>query len=108
MTFDTQTFFFIILGGFITVWTFRYITNSKKAMDSFEYLGLSAFWGLFIIMMFESIQKDLDKVDRMFQNQYAAGFIFSVLFAPFLGLVGSVLVRPMRYLINKLRKLLLI
>lgn len=106
MTLDTQTFFYIILGGFITVWTFRYITKSNKAIDSFEYLGLSAFWGLFILMIFELILKDPEKINKALQNQYSAGFIFSIVFAPLLGLLGGTLARPVRYVSDKLRKFL--
>ena len=35
------------------VWTFRYLSKSKKAGD-FELLGLSAIWGLASLLIFEA------------------------------------------------------
>lgn len=105
MSFDTQTFFTIILSGFITVWVFRYMTKSEKYIDTFEYLGLSAFWGLMIICIFEFLQKDQEKVSNLLNNHYASGIIFSLFFAPLLGFLGSILARPLKHVFNKIRKI---
>jgi hypothetical protein len=45
-------FFFFVIPGFIMVWTFRYLSKSKKTGD-FELLGLSVFWGLMSLIFFE-------------------------------------------------------
>ena len=104
MSFDTQTFFTIILSGFITVWVFRYMTKSEKRIDTFEYLGLSAFWGLIIIFIFQYLQKDQEKVNNLLNNYYASAIVFSLFFAPLLGFLGSVLARPLKYFFDGVRK----
>ena len=49
--FSEQNLFIFILPGFITVWSFRYFTNSKKTGD-FEFLALAFIWGIFNLMLF--------------------------------------------------------
>lgn len=79
MEFDTEIFFLIVLSGFITVWTFRYFTGLKKTGD-FEYLGLSAFWGLFNIIVLELLLlNDKTKISQSLANPYAAGFVLCIL-----------------------------
>lgn len=104
MNFDAQTFFTIILSGFITVWVFRYMTKTEKHLDTFEYLCLSAFWGLIIILIFEFLQKDQEKIVGLLTNHYASGIIFSLFFAPLLGFLGSILAGPLKYIFNKIRR----
>ena len=54
--FSEQNFFIFILPGFITVWSFRYFTNSKKTGD-FEFLGLAFIWGILNLMFYGLIIK---------------------------------------------------
>lgn len=101
MEFDREIFFLIVLSGFITVWTFRYFTGSKKTGD-FEYLGLSAFWGLFNIFVFELLisldKKSLSQVTG--GNPYAGGFVLCI-FGFVFGWGGASLLRLIREKIMK-------
>lgn len=49
--FSEQNFFIFILPGFITVWSFRYFTDSKKKGD-FEFLALAFIWGMLNLALF--------------------------------------------------------
>jgi len=91
MSFDTYSFFLIGLSGFITVWTFRYLTKSEKTAE-FEYICLSAFWGIAILAIWESSQSIVksspDHIRQFLSNPYAAGFVLSFLGMIF-GFVGA-------------------
>ncbi len=45
---DLLNTFLVVVPGAMTVWSFRYFSNSNKTGD-FEYLMLSVFWGAFIL-----------------------------------------------------------
>jgi hypothetical protein len=112
MTLDTQTFFYIILSGFITVWTFRYLTKSKKSSDSFEYLCLSAFWGvailLSVIWYLRRRGVDPEKMQTMFSNPFVTGFMVSALFGSVFGLVGSLVAKPIAWIIETYKQSVLV
>lgn len=44
-------YFFVILGGFMLVRSFRVSMNYKEKLGEFEYLGLSSFWGIVILFV---------------------------------------------------------
>ncbi|MBP9731865.1 MAG: hypothetical protein KBD29_00175 [Candidatus Magasanikbacteria bacterium] len=108
MEIDSQVYFYVVLSGFITVWTFRYLTKSKKQSDTFEYLGLSAFWGLIIIVLSTSylklVGKNVEEINTFYTNPLSVGFNLSIFFGPFLGFLGYLLVRPIKSLIGKILK----
>ncbi len=91
---DVYHFLIFIIPGFIVVWTFRYFTGSKKDGD-FEFLGLSFFWGLVVLMLFiliNELSADAKKAAlKLLENPYAAAFVLSV-FAVAIGWVGSEIV----------------
>ena len=93
MTTDPQTFFIFILSGFITVWSFRYFSKSSKKLGEFEYFGLSAFWGVIMLMIYGTIPwVSKDQVQKLVSNQYTCGFVLSLL-GYFVGYAGAWLSR---------------
>lgn len=105
MSIDTQIYLYIILSGFITVWTFRYLKGSQQKLDNFEYLGFSAFWGLIILVLYEFYIKwrfdgDMEKFNRMFSNPFATGLVLS-LFAPLLAFIGYKIFLLFKWFENK-------
>jgi hypothetical protein len=103
MSFDTYSFFLVGLSGFMTVWTFRYFTGSKKTAE-FEYVGLSAFWGLVMLVIWESLPKaHPEQITELLSNPYAAGFVLSLLGA-LVGYAGSEAVKLIKWI--KERRLL--
>jgi H+/Cl- antiporter ClcA len=90
--FDIFHFFLFVIPGFITVWSFRYFTDSKKSRD-FEYLVLSIFWGLLMILLYELLSVvTKTQVTKLFQNPYAAAIVLSLL-GLLVGWIGSCLSR---------------
>ena len=64
--FPVEEFHFLIfiIPGFVTVWTFRYFTNSDKNGD-FELLRLSFFWGLMVMIFYQLLMKmDQETISR--------------------------------------------
>lgn len=102
MTFDTPTLFYFVLSGFVTVWTFRYVTKSKKHGE-FEYAGLSVFWGLALLAFFEFVIKDQQKIAYDLKNYYAYGAAASVL-GFFFGLIGGGIARNKEKIIKAIFK----
>jgi hypothetical protein len=89
-SFDIFHFFLFVIPGFVTVWSFRYFTDSKKNAD-FEYFVLSVVWGLLILLAYELISTT-DQVNKLISNLYAAAVAQS--FAGlFIGWFGSFLSR---------------
>jgi hypothetical protein len=91
---DNLNFLLFVIPGFITVWSFRYFTRSKKTGD-FEFLGLSFFWGLSTLLLtifYYKLFLSQEKFLKMLENPYAAAFILS-LFGFIFGWVGGVLSR---------------
>lgn len=87
---DIAHIFIFVIPGFITVWSFRYFTNSKKSSD-FEYLALSIFWGLMILLLYELISTN-ERTKNLLENPYAAASVLSIL-GLIIGWFGSVLSR---------------
>src|SRR4030042_901427 len=86
------SFLIFIIPGFITVWSFRYFTKSKKTGD-FEFLGLSFFWGLatlFLTFLYFKFLGSQEEFQKVLENPYAAAFALS-LFGFIFGWVGGVL-----------------
>jgi len=93
LTIGDFNFLIFIIPGFLTVWTFRYFTQSKKRGD-FELLGLSFVWGLVILVAMELLMGLLyrnnynDKIKESLENPYAAAIILSF-FGIIFGWCGS-------------------
>lgn len=71
-----------LIPGFLMVWCFKKFT-AKPAPDDFEFAGLSFFWGLVNLMLWELLVKK-EIVDQTLKNIYATTFIlciFAVVFA---------------------------
>lgn len=100
LTIGEYNFLIFTIPGFLTVWSFRYFSNSKKTGD-FEFLGLSFIWGLIMLLVFELIVKEGYRVERLLNNPYAAALVLSLL-GFILGWVGSQMIqwRWFRKLIN--------
>jgi hypothetical protein len=81
MTYDIETFYQLILAGFITVWTYRHTSRKPlKHQPEFEYLGLSAFWGLAILLFMAWTQRrNPEYLEGLLTNPYASGAVFSFL-----------------------------
>jgi hypothetical protein len=90
MSFDIETFYRLILSGFVTVWAFRRFSAHPKAKQSdFEYLGLSAFWGLVVLLLLAWIERETpERINDLFANPFATGVVFSALGAS-IGFLGS-------------------
>jgi len=86
MPLETQSFFIIILSGFITVWGFRKVSHSKKAISDFEYLGFSAFWGVLLMGIYGWLQKDNPGLAETISNPFSFGLTLS-----FFGFLSSIL-----------------
>lgn len=97
LTIGDFNFLIFIIPGFLTVWTFRYFTQSKKRGD-FELLGLSFVWGLVILVVMELLTGFLyrnnynDKIKEFLENPYAAAIALSILGIS-MGWIGSIVVR---------------
>lgn len=74
---DPSSLYFVI-PGFITVWSYRYATYSEKKGE-FELLGLSCFWGIFIVGMYAYVLHDKSKLAELFGNPYAAALSLSAI-----------------------------
>lgn len=96
-------FLIFVIPGFVTVWTFRYFTKSEKKGD-FEFLGLSFFWGLIILLFYELVSPK-ESINKLLENHYAAAFVFSLV-GPIFGWLGSRMSKAewFRGLIKKLNK----
>lgn len=93
---DIFNLFLFVIPGFITVWSFRYVTEPKKD-SNFEYFALSVFWGLLLLTFNRLIAPLLstqETFNRLLQNVYAAALAFSF-FGFFLGLAGGLLIKGM-------------
>lgn len=85
-----QNIFLFILPGFVTVWSFRYFTNSEKKAD-FEYLGLSFVWGIFNLMFF-GLAVMIGLINDIPMNTSTPAFAFApvfCIFGSFLGFIGA-------------------
>lgn len=87
---DITHFLLFAIPGLITVWAFRYFTDSKKTGD-FEYLGLSFFWGLVLAGFYAQIIPSPDT--SLLANPYAASFGLSVV-----GFIGAFIVKAVIFL----------
>lgn len=84
--FSEQNFLTFIIPGFITVWTFRYFTDSRKSGD-FEFIILSFIWG-FIIFLFNGLTATQESLNKLFQNLFAIAVAFGF-FGFVFGLIGA-------------------
>jgi hypothetical protein len=91
MPIDTQWFLEVFLGGFMTVWAFRYFSGSKEKYAEFEWLALSAVWGIVLIGMVGMLP-DKDQLAKLFSNPLATGLTSSLL-GLFFGYAGSRIAR---------------
>ncbi len=87
MNLDSQATYLIVLSGFMTVWSYRHVTGSTRTGE-FEYLGLSIFWGMLNLALYELLQPDQAAIATYLANPYAAGFALSLIGAALGGLIG--------------------
>jgi L-lactate permease len=101
---DIINLFMFVIPGFITVWSFRYFTDSKKNAD-FEYFALSVFWGLMILFFNELIAAQ-DKISELLKNPFATAGAFSI-FGLIFGWIGSALSRArwFQFVMSRLKKI---
>lgn len=86
-------FLIFLLPGFITVWSFRYLTRSTKKGE-FELIGLSFLWGMILtaLLGFLSLIPFVPPFpDTTFQTFYSVGLALSG-FGFLLGIVGAYIV----------------
>lgn len=87
--------FIFIIPGFIIVWTYRNYMGIKREGE-FEYLALSLFWGLLLLVFASLINNWIDgKLSVVFQNYYVFALIFS-----FIGFFISRAVAKAKYKIS--------
>lgn len=81
------TYFLIILSGFGFVWGYRKF-GDHKPMSDFEYAGFSAFWGVIILGLYNTMMKDrIEEAGVFLSNPYTAGaslFVFSIALGVFI------------------------
>ena len=105
-------FFVFIIPGFVTVWSYRFFSNSGK-IGEFEYFAASCFWGLMMIEVYEFLCLIVSKrelIHNFFNDPYSTVSIFCLslltLLGFFLGWGGSIMAKNnfLRSLINRIRK----
>lgn len=78
MSTDIQNFLSFVLCGFTTVWTFRHLKKIQRTSD-FEYLALSIFWGVVVLMLFDLLPGiNTDQKNKLLTNPFAAGLVLSI------------------------------
>lgn len=86
-------YFFIILGGFGIVWSFRKACGIKKELGDFEYLGFSAFWGGILLATYVlSFEGDIEKLNQAIKIPFLAGitlFVFGCILGYLFGKIYS-------------------
>jgi uncharacterized protein YacL len=75
---DQISFLLFLIPGFVTVWSFRYFTDSKKTGD-FEYLILSFVVGFITATAGVGWSKVDPNFEKVLENQYAASMALSVI-----------------------------
>ena len=101
MTLDTYTFFEIILSGFIMIKTYRLFQENMTKYSEFEWLGLSAFWGLIIMLTVSSVQNNSVIMHDLIINPLNTGIVMSM-FGIIFGWLASIISRRrvVRYIIK--------
>ena len=75
----------------MTVYSYRFFIKSDKKLAEFEWLGLSAFWGLILIAFLSSLKSN-PHLTEMFANPFATALVattFGIIFS----LIGSQIVK---------------
>ena len=90
MDIDTYYFFLIILGGFMTVWSFRHFSLSRKPLGDFEYLGFSSFWGMIMLMILVQLNSGNPDLSEFLSNPFAVGSMLSVIGFIIGGILGYI------------------
>ncbi len=100
MNLDTVTFFLIVLGGVIVVWSFRQAKGESKHMNEIEYLTFASVWGTLLVGIYAPIGKyaDAEALNKLLNNPLASGLFFSTL-GLIVGTISGALDR--RFLIGK-------
>lgn len=70
----------------MTVWVFRKTVKSKEKLGEFEYIGFSAFWGIILIALYNSVRAHFPSSPTadLFSNPFAAGLCLSIA-----GMIGA-------------------
>ncbi len=104
-------FFIFLIPGFVTVWSYRFFSNSGKIGD-FEYFAASCFWGLMMIAAYEFmclVASKRESMHNFLDNPYGAGSILCLSLLTLLGFLlgwgGSILAKNdyLRSLISRFR-----
>lgn len=97
MNTDTTTFFLIILGGVITVWSFRRASGRSQEIKEIEYFAFACLWGTFLVTAYAEIMKrtDAEQLSNLLNNPLASGLVFSFL-GILVGLTSGVLERRLK------------
>jgi cytosine/uracil/thiamine/allantoin permease len=82
-------YFYVLFAGFMSVWAFRSTTKSKKNVSEFEYIGFSAFWGIALIVLWDSLAKINPPPVNIFSNPLSTGFILSIIGMSISWIVGE-------------------
>lgn len=101
-TLDIFHIFLFIIPGFITVWSFRYLTNSKKSAD-FEYFSLSIFWGIIMVFFYGLISKK-ETFNKLISNPYLASIVLSI-FGFIISLLGKIINPSWKTFLKKFNKI---
>jgi len=78
VTLDATIFLYIGISGFMTVYSYRLFVKSDKKLSEFEWLGLSAFWGLIIITFLSLFSKIFPNFTELISNPFATALVDSI------------------------------
>jgi hypothetical protein len=98
---DVFHFFIFIIPGFVTVWAYRFFTDSKSSeIGEFEYFAASCLWGMLLLAIYQLACLAVSRralVAGLLQNPYSATSVLSLsamaLLGLFLGWCGSIFTR---------------
>ncbi len=76
--FNLYSFLIFIVPGFITLWAFSRFNKSKK-LNVLELLILCFFWGLVVLVIFEFLVNEKDKINSLLSNPFAACLVLSLI-----------------------------
>jgi len=78
MSLDTYTFFLIVIGGLMVVWSFRKVTRSTKDIKEIEYLVFACVWGTLLVIVYAQMSS-VEKLSQLLNNPFASGLVFTLM-----------------------------
>lgn len=102
---NVLNYFLIVLGGFGTVWSFRFFTNRQsKKITEFEYAAFSTLWGIMVFFIFvQALKGRADLMNAVFAVPLTATPSLFVL-AVCLGLLGAVIFAGPKVVWHQIKK----